>query len=507
MTQRQSLVGAHHPDVGRIFGPYRVLSLLGEGDTGLVYLVEHVRLGRKAAIKRIKDPFAGDRETVERFFKEAKTVNRIKHPHIVEYFDFVVEGDVAYYVMELLEGQTVAKALRIEGVFTHRRALHIAYQVADALHAAHQTGVIHGEIKPSNIFLTERAGLHDYVKLLDFGTSRLYSGKAGTGENSTALPAGASAYMSPEQARGDKVAYTSDIYSLGAVIYEMFSGRPPFEADSSAEYSYKHMSVRPITLARLEGLPQRIAPAASRVVMRCLNKDPKDRFASAEELSDYLRKAARSTGILLRPGSMPTVQTMRSSVRKATILATVSILVAVIVLVVSILLMGRSKERAPSSPSEPPARAAKIDRITLTVRTTPSGAEVIRGGLKPQILGLTPLTLNLEKSNEQWRLLIKLDGFETKLFDVVMTADQTLSVELLPDRQRARAGKRVSGSTAPSSSRNPSEGTDPASPAAPGRGSRAHGSRKHTGRKRPSRDVRPRRRQGRGSHGLVDPFG
>jgi serine/threonine-protein kinase len=341
--------GAQHPDVGKTFGAYRVLSLLGQGGMGLVYLAEHARLGRKAAIKRLRDRYAHDPEAVHNFFEEARAVNRIKHPHIVEVLDFVEKDGTAYYIMELLEGQTVATAIRIEGVLTHRRALHISHQVADALDAAHRVGIVHGDVKPSNIFLTEREGQHDFVKLLDFGIAHFMGNlpQDGSVSASGGPGVGTPAYVSPEQARGRLVDHATDIYSLGVVMYEMLAGRPPFTAENPTEYYYKHMSVKPVALSQLKGVPQRISMAASRVVMRCLEKSPAARYTSAMELRDDLRKAARTTGIVLRLGSSPAVKVQKRSKSVFPLVATFAVLLAVGILAALVLGVGLAERKNP----------------------------------------------------------------------------------------------------------------------------------------------------------------
>lgn len=497
MQSGTGTIGAQHPDVGKTFGSYRVLSLLGQGGMGLVYLGEHVRLGRKAAIKRLRDRYSSDPEALHNFFEEARAVNRIKHPHIVEVLDFVEEQGQAYYVMELLEGQTLAKALRIEGVLTHRRALHICHQVADALEAAHRMGIVHGDIKPSNIFLTEREGQHDFVKLLDFGIAQ-FMGKLpedGSISASGGPGVGTPAYVSPEQARGRAVDYATDIYSLGVVLYELLAGRPPFTAENPTEYYYKHMSVKPVALSQLKGVPQRISMAASRTTMRCLEKHPGARYESAAELRDELRRTARTTGIILRLGSSPTVKVQKRSRSVFPLVATFAVLLVVGTLAALLLGVGLGRKKKPAAevaetraaPSgKAPARSA---RITLAVSTTPSGAQVVRTHPDKKILGLTPLNLNLPASTGSWKLHVILDGYEPKDLRVALNANQTLTLDLKPLEPRAA---RPAGAT-----RGPSR-TAASRPAASRTAARAAGK----GRKRPRK---PRRRK-TSKNGIVDPF-
>ena len=462
MPPNTSLTGAHHPDVGRKFGPYRVLSLLGEGGMGIVYLAEHRKLGRKVAIKRLKERYAVLPEAVERFFQEARTVNRINHPNIVDISDFVHESNLAYCVMELLEGQTVAKALKIEGVLSPRRAFHICHQVALALEAAHEAGVVHMDIKPSNIFLTEKEGQHDFVKLLDFGIARLRGAvpddPAASFSGSSSI--GTPAYMSPEQAGTLPVDHRSDLYSLGAVLYEILAGSPPFKADTTPEYVYKHINVRPITLFRVKGIPQRIPPAASRVVMRCLEKNPEARFQSAAELAEVLQRAAKSSGIILRPGSSPTIEVPTIRDRRPYLVAG-GALVAIAAVATAVILGTRSgkKDQPAAKPAvkiEKKEPRPKTRTISLVIRSTPAGAEVVRIAPAKKVLGLTPLTLNVPGNSQKWSLVLKRDGYQDKKVIVILDQSQTLSLELKAkdvrpppeeepiDRYRRPSGRRDS---------------------------------------------------------------
>lgn len=272
-------------------GDYRVVSVLGEGGMGVVYLAEHCLNGRRVAIKRLKDRYAAEPALLRRFFDESQAVLRLRNPHIAAVSDFVTCPQGSFCIMEYLEGCTLADELGRRGRIGAGQAIEIAFQVADALVAAHGAGIVHRDIKPSNIYLMQGERGVQTVKLLDFGVARLSNGQ----ESGTAVRRLAGLlsppYMSPEQAAAKRVDARTDIYSLGVVLYEMLQGEPPFRAKSFPEYVYKHTHLVP----RAPGtLLMRASPRyrlASHVASRCLEKEPERRFGSAFELRDALRLA------------------------------------------------------------------------------------------------------------------------------------------------------------------------------------------------------------------------
>jgi serine/threonine-protein kinase len=419
--------------VGRIFGSYRVLEVLGEGATGLVYLAEHVRLGRRVAMKRLKDRLAARPEAVEMLFTEARAVNRINHPHIVDITDFVVSEGYAYYLMEYLRGETLAALLRREGPLPPSRAVTIARQVAAALKAAHDAGFVHLDIKPSNIYLVETGQQTDTVKLLDFGTAMLLETvPRPEGPNRSGMfNLGTPVYMSPEQAAGEEVDHRSDLYSLGAVLYEMLAGRPPFEAQSAPEYIYKHMSVTPQRITQIKGLPYRIPRGCSKAVMRCLEKEPKQRPQSATDLIELFDKGATITEFEVSPGAAPALSRVPRSP------ARLGVMIAAVVVALGlgwVLLTGNGEDRpvesrravAPAAAQW--ARGATVPRVGKTVllllKTTPPLARVKRLSPDPEVLGLTPLLYRAPRGSQPWKLELTLNGHRPQ------------RIELVPDRER-----------------------------------------------------------------------
>jgi serine/threonine protein kinase len=215
----------------------------------------------------------------------------------------------------------------------------------------------------------------------------------------------------------------------------MLSGSPPFSADTTPEYVYKHINVRPITLFRVKGLTQRVPPAASRVVMRCLEKDPNDRFQSATELCDVLQKAAKSSGVILRPGSAPTVEVPRIRDKRPFLVAGAA-LAAILAVTLAVIFGTRKEEKKPATTPAPkvekPRPRPRPGDITVQIRTTPAEAEVVRITPDRKVLGLTPLKLRQPPSQKKWNLLIRAEGYQEKKVAVTLDQNQTISLELKP---------------------------------------------------------------------------
>jgi serine/threonine-protein kinase len=264
---------------GRVLGQYRLLHVLGEGGMGTVYVAEHVKLGRRFALKLLKPEHAQNATSVRRFFDEARVVNQINHEHIVEVIDFV-DGDEKYIVMELLQGQTLREVME-QGTLPFARLLDVAEQVAQALAAVHAASVVHRDLKPDNIFLTERAGRRDFVKLLDFGVAKL-GGETNEAMavNRTAAGAilGTPEYMAPEQLAGKAVDARADIYAFGIILFEMVCGKKPFVAESFGEIVIKHLTIPPPDPAALARVP--VPKELCALISQCLEKDPAARPAS-----------------------------------------------------------------------------------------------------------------------------------------------------------------------------------------------------------------------------------
>jgi serine/threonine protein kinase len=206
---------------GQSIGNYRILSKIGTGGMGAVYLAEHPLIGKKVALKVIHRELAGNREVVQRFFQEARAVNKIGNEHIVEIHDFGVtpEGD-HFYIMEYLHGTTLAAALAQEKVIEMMRALHVGAQIAKALAAAHAAGIIHRDLKPDNIMLMSRLGDPDFVKVLDFGLAKMFADHGSSVKTAAGVLLGTPQYMSPEACESKRdIDYRTDIYAMGILLF------------------------------------------------------------------------------------------------------------------------------------------------------------------------------------------------------------------------------------------------------------------------------------------------
>jgi serine/threonine protein kinase len=270
-------------EVGETIGNYRITAKLGEGGMGVVFLAEHPVIGRKVALKAIHPELSRNPEVVSRFMTEAKSVNQIGNEHIVDISDFgTTQGGEFYFIMEFLQGESLADRLRREGLFEPNRALGIAAQVADALGASHDHGIIHRDLKPENIFLVNRSQTKDFVKVLDFGLAKLTQGEQKVSHKTrTGSVMGTPYYMSPEQCEGRAgLDHRADIYSLGVILFEMMTGRVPFGGEGYGEILVKHLTMPPPSARELNPM---VTPAHEAVVMTALAKKREARFQTMVE--------------------------------------------------------------------------------------------------------------------------------------------------------------------------------------------------------------------------------
>lgn len=274
--------------IGRRVGQYLITAAIGEGGVGEVYVAEHDVIGRKAAIKFLRKEVSEEERIISRFIEEARAVNGIKHPNIIDITDFGTLDGRHYLVMEHLEGETVAERLERIGPLKEIEAAAIAHQVSSALAAAHEAGFIHRDIKPENLFLANHPEKKFFIKVLDFGITKLVSETGLKGHHTdTGMLVGTPTYMSPEQCLGQQdIDGRSDIYSLGVVLYEMIVGRPPFEEKTLGQMIVAHCYDEPTP-------PKELIPDTSllmnRTILQALAKKPADRFVDIFELRKLLR--------------------------------------------------------------------------------------------------------------------------------------------------------------------------------------------------------------------------
>src|SRR5215472_16766091 len=276
------------PLLGGIFaGRYRFIEKIGQGGMGAVYKAIHTRMNRICAIKLLSADQAEGQNPVERFNREAQMASRIDNPHAVIIYDFgETEDGVLYLVMEYVDGESLGRVLLQEKTFTPARTCSIARQIAEALGAAHTLGIVHRDLKPDNVMLGSRGGAADFVKVLDFGIAKTVSHDAAEDLTQTGFVLGTPAYMSPEQLSGEKLDARSDIYSLALIVYQMLSGKLPFEGENTQARLIKRLIESPVPLSR--NVPTINADFES-AVMAGLARNRDDRPASAAAFANSLQ--------------------------------------------------------------------------------------------------------------------------------------------------------------------------------------------------------------------------
>jgi len=269
-------------------GTYRIVRPLAEGGCGEIYLAAHTRLPGRFAVKLLHRSLVRDKDALSRFRQEAEITSSLRHPHIVQVFDFnVTDAGVPYLVMELLEGKLLAQRIASVGAMDPPAAVDIVEQIASALHAAHARGIVHRDLKPENIMLLSDAGVADFVKVLDFGISQAsWRPRLTDGERVAGTPQ----YMAPEQACGlrEQIDHRSDQFSLAAIAYTLLTGREPFRGENAIAVLYEVVHTDPV-------LPSQIVPALSpeieAVIMKGLAKESADRYPNVLEFASALRAA------------------------------------------------------------------------------------------------------------------------------------------------------------------------------------------------------------------------
>jgi serine/threonine protein kinase len=452
-------------DVGQTVGNYNVTAKLGEGGMGVVFLAEHPVIGSKVALKAIHPHFARNADVVSRFVTEARAVNQIGHDHIVNITDFghTPEGDF-YFLMEYLQGEMLSDWINRHGAFPPARALNIAAQIADALAASHEQGVIHRDLKPDNIFLITRDTTADFVKVLDFGLAKLTHASVSTPTHNTGAGTvmGTPYYMSPEQCEGKaEVDHRADIYGLGVILFEMLTGRVPFGGEGYGEIIIKHVTVRPPTARSL--VPE-LSPALDAILNRALSKNPSTRFQSMSEfraalldpeayvatgvtpdaidddlsLSGRLRAAlptARTEMSLVAPSRAPSEAPppVRSLPVSSTFRHTAGEVVDDVELkpkrnrgglvflgvasLVGIAVVGMHGRGAGAQLVATAKAAVRPSTIRVNFSSDPDGATISR--TDGSVLGVTPLSIDVPYSDKPTDFRVSKDGYTAKISSIV----------------------------------------------------------------------------------------
>src|SRR5437016_10730185 len=300
--------GPTHDLVGQVLADrYHIMKKLGEGGMGQVYLAEHVKMGRRSAIKVMNPSMVHDPDAIARFNREASNASRISHPNVCAIYDFGETPDgLIYLAMEFIEGEPLTDLLEREagGALPVPRAVTIFLQVAEALQAAHDLGIVHRDLKPDNVMLTRRKDGADVVKVVDFGIAKAVGGgdQAGQKVTKTGLVVGTPEFMSPEQLSGDTLDGRSDLYSLALVFFRMLTGKLPFEATTVQETMIKRLTDEPLKLS--DARPDlSFPPGLQPVLDTALARTPAERY---QTVAKFAGDVAAVTG---RPGSAAVLQT------------------------------------------------------------------------------------------------------------------------------------------------------------------------------------------------------
>src|SRR5881394_2260106 len=384
--------------VGQVIADrYHVVKKLGEGGMGQVYLAEHVKMGRRSAIKVMNPAMVHDPDAVARFNREASNASRITHPNVCAIYDFGETPDgLIYLAMEFIEGEPLTDLLERDGTLPVPRAAGIFLQVADALQAAHDLGIVHRDLKPDNIMLTRRKGGADAVKVVDFGIAKAIGGdQAGAGQKvtKTGLVVGTPEFMSPEQLSGDTLDGRSDLYSLALVFYRTLSGKLPFEATTVQETMIKRLTDEPTPLAQARP-DLAFPPGLQPVLDTALARTPAERY---QTIAKFAADVAAITGRPVARSVPPTeaktelidTPTMRTAAppprRKRPILAVAATLVVILASGGAwMVLSGGSKARGGSADvvrdtAKPPSlvKGAPATHATLNARRAGDSLNVL----------------------------------------------------------------------------------------------------------------------------------
>jgi eukaryotic-like serine/threonine-protein kinase len=464
------------PLLGRVVdGRYRIEKAIGRGGMGVVYLATHAVLSKKLAIKVLKGQMAKDEETVQRFRQEALAVTAIGHEHIVDITDFGRLPDgAAYFVMEYLEGMALTDLVQRGGSLPMADAIGIVIQIASALGAAHARGVVHRDLKPDNVFLINRGNSSRFVKVLDFGIAKV--GGASSRLTKTGMVFGTPHYMAPEQAAGQPVDARTDIYALGVMMYEMFTGKVPFDADTFMGILSKHMFEPPVPPSTHNSQ----LGVLEDVILTALAKKQEDRYQTMDELVAALKAIVPSGMITVGArgpnGSVPAPSLAdaleppsRTEARltapkiprsRTPIVLVGSIAAAVVVLgIVGVAFAlgafdgtdasGRLDSIAtepvvsppepvePPEPPEPPEPVREEMRVVV-IDTEPAGAEVLIDGA---IVGNTPARVPLPDEGVTSNLEVRFRGYVPQEIQLSSASPENIRVTLEPARDRpVRAG-------------------------------------------------------------------
>lgn len=462
-----------------IDGRYRVEARLGEGGMGVVYRCSHKVIGKKVAMKVLRADLARDIEATERFLNEAKAASSVGNPHIIDISDFGQFADGAtYFVMEYLDGVPLSAVLKGSGAQPLPRLISIAAQLAEGLLAAHTAHIVHRDLKPDNIFLVKRGQNKDFVKILDFGIAKVSNAEGRLTRAGAVF--GTPHYMSPEQAAGSTVDHRGDIYAFGVILYELASGRVPFDADNFMGILTQHIYKQPLPLRALVPRPEGVPPGLEAIILKCLSKRPDQRFQSMQEVLDDLRKLEAGAvpdavpDMLKRSGnfdvphdyfnaSRPKVSSapdakgfVNSPRRWAAILGAATLVTGVALFAsrtpnapVEQAVEATPETNAAHQQAAQPALQPAAHPVQVVLAIEPLDAQVFRGDIN---LGPSPVIVPVNP-NERVTLEIRRDGYAPQ--SVVLDGSESRrSIKLVRTKKKAPTttapGARPTGTSSPS---------------------------------------------------------
>jgi len=466
--------------IGMRAGEYEITGVLGRGGMGTVYAGVHPVIGTEVAIKVIDPRLATDAQLLGRFLQEARSVNKIRHANIVDVFAFGESPDLGHYlVMPRLRGRTLGARLAQTGPMTVQDALPILREIAEALDAAHDAGVLHRDLKPDNVFLTsDRPGV-EHVKVLDFGIAKLTDATVASTETGRQL--GTPLFMSPEQWEGTSVDAGTDIYALGVLLHHVLTCRYPFEGDSPVRLMTMHLTHEP-TPPSAHGAPAFV----DAVVARALDKAPARRFATGRMLCDALAAAGAAhdpaLAATMTPLSLQVPMIPRAAPRRRWWLALAGVAMAGVAAAATAFALARPARRsdvvagvpphdaaivpattgsptvsvdaAPAPAPEPPPEPALV-QVRLRLHSTPEGASVLLDG---RSLGTTPLDARIP-ARERATLVVRRKGYETEELELALTGDVDRTVALARVSARPRPTEPAASGSGSGSGSGPGPGS------------------------------------------------
>jgi serine/threonine protein kinase len=306
-TGDRLILNTSDPLLGRVLADrYRIISLIGRGGMGVVYKGEHIHMAKPVALKLLSGELASQKDLVKRFRREADAASQLTSTHTVMIFDYGQSQGLIYLVMEYLEGKDLAATIRKEKRFDTMRTVMILAQVCESLAEAHEQGIIHRDLKPENVFLVEKKQQKDFVKVLDFGLAKVKAGLGAPDETAHGVVLGTPYYMAPEQIRGEAIDQRSDIYSLGALLYTMVCGHPPFMATTPLAVMAMHLTNPPPALEEHDTMCAEEKQALDVIVKKCMHKDIAARYDSVNELKADILALGRevASGEFSLPGTV-----------------------------------------------------------------------------------------------------------------------------------------------------------------------------------------------------------